>query len=243
MHKKFLGSLFTFLISSFIFAQETEIKSNFQFPAIYLNSELSVKKYHAESKVNILGNLGVSFDFNQLEVSTLILGEKNIYDTNTSIIYTPLSKDKFDVGLHTIFHTETELKTYLDLDFLLGGFFSIHGAEHFIFEFSSFYMLKTTQVFYIKENCPWFITNSMAASLNFICPINDLWTVGFEFSSYNKTKFNLFITPFFTLYGSYNISENLKLHCDFQVNYIDMFTLSANINNIVFSAGADWRLR
>lgn len=241
MHRKFLAVILAIFSSALIFAQNsTSADGDLQ---IYLNANLSVKKYIHIPQTALQGNIGCSLYLPDWKMTELISAEKNMLDSFSSVMYLPLSTNMFSLGLHSILHTETEFQTYQDFDFLTGAYFSFHGAKHFIFEASAFYMLKATQIFYIKENFPWLFTNSLAAKLNFLCPINDLFSAGFEFSSYNETKFNSFITPFFTLYGNYNITDDIKLHCAIQANYIDMFTLSANLNNITFTAGADWRLK
>lgn len=215
----------------------------FYAPEIYLNVEGTMRSLLNYPETVFAGNLGCTAVLEHWEIAALACLEKNMFDFSTSCIFVPVITDSMDLGVNVILHTETEYKTYLDIDLLLGGYFAVTDSSHFIFDASIFYFQKHTHIFNIIKNRPWITTNDLALDLDFRFPINDYFTLGFEISSFNKTKFNSFLTPFYTFYVNYDMFENLTLNFNTQINYIDMFTLSGNLTNISLSAGVDWRLK
>lgn len=234
--------LFTIFTSAFLFAQENET-APIDTPEIFLNAEYGIKSFINYNDVDLLGNIGCTADLNRWEFTALLCAEENMLDYSTSVLFLPLVTNTIDLGIHTLFHGELEFNTYLDLDMLLGLYFSAQAGSHFIFTSSFYYFRKSSLIFQISKNTPFLNSNTMAVELDFKCPLTPESAVGFTISSFNKTKYNSFITPFYTLYSSYDITDKITVNLALQINYIDMFTLSGNINHITVSSGIDWRLK
>lgn len=255
----FIFIIFAVLFSSgFLYAQEkapfAEIEEineivipvgpeQFSNQEVYLTAEVCMRSYLNYPETNVWGNIGCTADLEQWELTGLICAEKNMLDFSVDALFVPIVTKNIDLGLHSILHTEIEFGTYVDVDFLFGGYIAHQYSPKVLFDGSVFYLMKTSHIFLLLKNRPWIVLNNLAVDLDFRFLCTPEFLCGFEISSFNKTKYNSFITPFYTLYIKFNVSKNIALNFNTQVNYIDMFTLSGNVNNITISTGVEWRVK
>lgn len=238
---KLLLTLTTLFFATNLFAQtENELQNKTEF---YLSAEACIHSLVNYPENVFCGNVGCTADFEQFEICALTCFEKNLFDFSASCLYVPLITNIIDLGANVIVHTETEYKTYVDIDILLGGYAALSPSPHFILDLSLFYFQKYTHIYVTENKRPWFMLNNFAFDLDFRFPVNDFFNLGLEIASFNKTKFNSFFTPFITLYVNYDMFKNITLNFSTQLNYIDMFTLSGNLANICVACGIDWRLK
>lgn len=243
MRKNFIFFiLFLFIAIGPVFSQETET-TDLDTPEIYLNSEVALKDYFSYPKTSMLANVGCTINFDRWKISQLFLLDDNMYDYSSSVLFLPIITKDLNFGFNTITHFEFEKEYYFDIDFLLGLYCSIQTGKHLIITSSFYYLRKSSLIFNISPDNNFLITNTMAVTLAFNVPINDKTTAGFEISSFSKSKYNSFITPFYSIYGNYNVTDNIAIKSSVQISYIDMFTLSANINHLLYSIGLDWRIK
>lgn len=170
------------------------------------------------------------YDQKELYISTGIRLFQESLDMTHEAIYWPTLFEKHNIGTGTIFHYYDYYNIFTELDILTGLYYKFDNQKRFTFTAAWLYFLKNSFIEIGTDKRLNIANNNMAAKLGFeFRPVNK-FKVNFDFSSYSQYRYMLFFAPDFNLKFSFNLSENFTTGLEFDVQYVDLFTLSANFN-------------
>lgn len=214
------------------------VPNNFQY---FAEVDATINCSSQFNSADFLSSVSFGADTSVLKSKFSLCAGHDDFDITLNAVYAPFFTDyNFNLGINSYFHTEFCFKTYTDLDLLFGLYFSKQFTKLFYFESSVFYMHKGSQIKAIKKDIPWLNTNTMAVQLDFDFTINDDINCGFILSSFDRYKFTSFISPYWTLYGNYNINDSLSAGMEVEFSYIDQFTISGNLHSVGFTSYLVW---
>ena len=172
--------------------------------------------------------VGLRFDFKKFDVS--YWG-----------VYAPTLWNRFSPGITLINHLSFYYDEYLEFDFLVGPHIAYKPFKWFDFFFDFMYQFKSTTIYAIADKVPSVISNCPAFNLTFNFHIIPELSIDLTFSSYNFFKYYLFFSPNMTLGLKYSANEHYDARLFAEIQYVDMFTLSANLNRFTTGASVCWR--
>lgn len=166
----------------------------------------------------------------------------NIFDFSSEFVYWPTFFRVLNVGVGSIFHINCVPKNFIETDFLIGGYLKYQPAKWFYVSLNFLYMLKNSHIYISDSETFRLKNNDKAFDLNFsFFPISPLH-IYFNFSSYTQYKYMLYASPVFALGVSYRFPQKISVGLSADVQYIDFFTLSANLACVNFKAFVDFRI-
>lgn len=168
----------------------------------------------------------------ELNVTTGIKLNSESLDFTTSAIYYPTFFSCLNLGIGSIFHTNYTKKNFFEMDNLIGLFIKYNLKEKIIISSNIMYMYKVSMILINDNNDFIKLKNNNLAigfSIEYV-PISRLSFL-FSVSSYSYYRYMLFFAPDFRLTTSYLISNMFEIGTEAEIQYIDMFTLSANFNS------------
>ena len=177
-----------------------------------------------------------SITFDQKEI--LIFGGMRFFqesfDLTQEWIYWPTFFENHQLGTGAIFHYYDMYRLFREFDFLPGLYYRYDNHRWFKFTGSLLYFRKDAYIDFSGENAIHIGNNNLAAKFSFeIRPVNK-FQISLDFSSYSLYRYMLFFAPDLNLKFSLNLSKNFTTGLEFDVQYVDLFTLSANFNCISF---------
>ena len=182
-------------------------------------------------------------DFTELDLSLGAKFHPDSYDITTKAVYWPTLFNHFNAGIGSILHFTETYDIYSEIDFLSGLFFKYHTNKLFDISFNMLVFEKASHIYAIDDSIYWLTNNNMALGLETNFYISKIWRLYFDFSSYSYYRYMLFFAPDFKLGVIYNLSKNFALGTEFEAQYIDMFTLSANFNSATFRSYIQMELK
>lgn len=179
--------------------------------AVDLSAELNMKE--------LVCNFGNKFQAGQVDVTT-------------EAIYWPTLYNRFNVGAGNIFHFIHYGDTFVELDYLFGFYGAYHTEKKFDCMLNLLYHGKAARIFAIKDQVPWLTNNSFAFKTQFNFRPVDPLLLSLSISSYSQYRYMLFFAPDFCLGAEYKCLDMFAFGGQVEIQYIDMFTLSSNLNSI-----------
>lgn len=155
--------------------------------------------------------------------------------------YTPFSWYFLDGGIRLINHCTFCPDIYSEYDLLPGLFLKLTPADWFTFSLSYLYQLKSSKVYALEGAYGNIISNDMGFDLNAAFHITNQLETTLSFSSFSFFKYYLFLSPVSSFSISYEVLPDLLIALTEQVQYIDFFTLSANLDELSTSLSLSWR--
>lgn len=179
-------------------------------------------------------DLSSVFDQKELIVKAGIQVFPETLDITHEINYCPTLFKYFNVGTGIILHYRNGFDSFSEIDFLTGLFFKYDSLKKIDASFSILYMRKSTAIKTNDGHLPWFGDNDMALKFGFGYRPIDRVSIEFTLSSYSFYRYMLFFAPDFEIKVSVRILPKLSAGAELGMQYVDMFTLSANMNSARF---------
>lgn len=183
--------------------------------------------------------LSFAVDAAALKSEVNVANTYNQINFTLNTAYAP-KMNNFNLGVNTYIHSQTKYDVYTLFDFLIGAYFSKQFTDLFYMDASVMFMDNLSQINANKNHMKWLNTKDIALKLLFDFTVTDKLNCGLKLSSFNDYKYNLLFTPFVNFYCDYSITNSLAVGSALEFYYIDMFTLSANLNSVNFSTFVKW---
>lgn len=176
----------------------------------------------------------ISADLNMREIQANagFLLQPSQVDFSTEVVYWPTFFNCFNAGVGTILHFVSCHDIFTEVDFLSGVYLSYHTPKKFDCMLNFLYHGKSARIFAIEDDVPELKNSSIALKTEFnfrpIKPLNLCLSV----SSYSMYRYMLWFAPDFSLSADYKFLDMFAVGGQIEIQYIDMFTLSSNLNSI-----------
>ncbi len=176
----------------------------------------------------------ISADLNMREIraNAGFLLQPSQLDFSTEAVYWPTFFDCFNAGWGTIFHFVSCSDIFTEVDFLTGVYLSYHTPKKFDCMLNFLYHGKSAHIFAIEDDVPALKNSSIAFKTEFnfrpVAPLNLCLSV----SSYSMYRYMLWFAPDFSFSADYKFIDMFAVGGEIEIQYIDMFTLSSNLNSI-----------
>lgn len=176
----------------------------------------------------------ISADLNMREIQANagFLLQPSQVDFSTEVVYWPTFFNCFNAGVGTVFHFVSCHDIFTEVDFLSGVYLSYHTPKKFDCMLNFLYHGKSAHIFAIEDDVPELKNSSIAFKTEFnfrpIKPLNLCLSV----SSYSMYRYMLWFAPDFSLSADYKFLDMFAVGGQIEIQYIDMFTLSSNLNSI-----------
>lgn len=154
------------------------------------------------------------------------------FNFTTDAIYWPTFFKYFNLGVGSTFHILVRDKEFTEIDLLSGVFFKYSNLDWIEVQMNCSFFAKFAKIYAIDNSVPWLKNNNIAISIEVKAYPLSLLEVYLSFSSYSYYRYMLWFAPDLRFGASYKISSLLKIGTEIELQYIDMFTLSANCNSI-----------
>ena len=153
-------------------------------------------------------------------------------DFSTEIIYWPTFFNCFNAGVGSIFHFVHCNDIFVEFDYLSGVYLSYHTPKKFDCMLNFLYHGKAARIFAIQDDVPWLKNSSIAFRTEFnFRPVSQL-NLNLSVSSYSMYRYMLWFAPDFSFSADYKFFDMFAVGGQIEIQYIDMFTLSSNLNSI-----------
>lgn len=173
-------------------------------------------------------NLMAGFSLSQFQVLTGIQAQTSIFDFSGSLIYAPTFFNQLSIGFKSLFHLKHYAAEYLEIDFMQGLYAMYRLNRRLAFDSDFSLHMKFSQIYSIEDSMPWVKSNSFSFRFETLFnPIADL-TMSLGVASYTMFRYNLFFAPNYWLGAEYQFADMFSIGTKALVEYVDMYTLSAN---------------
>lgn len=226
--KKIFGILLFFAFNFFCDAQNI----NFFTSKIEktLTGGLTFRHLSDFSMENAAADICFSADMKELSFNSGFKLQSGIFDFTTQARYAPTIARHFNVGVMSTFHINVYSDIFSEIDFLTGLYLKYDTLKHFKISSGIFYFYKEARIFSIADKIPRIYNHNLAKYIEFcFAPIQNL-SLYMNIASYTYYRYTLYFSPDLKLGGEYRFSDWLSLGNEWDFQYIDMFTLSANYN-------------
>lgn len=173
-------------------------------------------------------------NMNQLLMNAGMKVQPSQFDFSTEAIYWPEFINCLNVGFGTIFHTNYYHDIYCEIDFLAGVYAKYRTPEKFDCMLNLSLMTKQARIFAIEDKVPWLGNNTIAFRTEFNYRPIDKLDIFLMLGSYTQYRYMLFLAPDFKIGAEYAFLPVFSLGGQVEIQYIDMFTLSSNLNSVDF---------
>lgn len=173
-------------------------------------------------------DFSAAFSLSQFQCSVGMQFQPSVFDFSTYFIYSPTFFNHLNVGVKSLFHTKHFTAEYLELDLLVGLYAMYRLNRYLAFDSDFMFHLKLSKIYSIEDSMPWIKNNSFAFRFEAFCnPVQRL-TLGLGVSSYSMYRYNLFFSPDYWISAEYKFVDFVSVGTKALIEYIDMYTLSAN---------------
>jgi len=163
------------------------------------------------------------------------------FNLTNDITYAPTLFNVWNLGIRTINHFNWTYKTYLEDDFLIGGYTKYQPLPCLYISASVLYQIKSTNIYELRDSRKNLISTCPAVET--VIDYNPLDWLDFtlSISSFTFTKYNLFFAPNTRLNIEFKVNPFLYIGIGGEVQFVDFFTLSANFNRFSSDVNVTWR--
>lgn len=228
--KKLIIGAFFLIFSGAIFAEKVNFFSKDY--SLSFQNGLSLENGSDFAPVTQSVDFSSYLDYHELFFSSGFKILPESMDFTTKAIYWPTLFNHFNTGVGTIFHLQDYHDTFLELDFLNGIFFKYDSLKVFSVSANFLHLYKAAKIYNLPKKYQWIVNNNnMALDVNFNFQITNSWNLYLDFASYSYYRYMLFFAPDIKLGANFHFSKTFVIGTEIEGQYIDMFTLSANLNS------------
>ncbi len=223
-----------FIFSSKLISEVPFKKVNFYSPKMKWAVTNGLSFENGADFAPMTSSVDISVDLNMNEIKANIgsLMQPSQVDFSTEIIYWPTFFNCFNAGVGMIFHKMDYSKLFSEYDFLTGFYLSYHTKNKFDCMANFLYHGKAAKIEAIEDDVSLLKNSSIAfkTEVNFrpIKPLN----LNLSISSYSQFRYMLFLAPDFSFSADYKFFDTFSIGSELEIQYIDLFTLSSNLNSI-----------
>lgn len=171
-------------------------------------------------------------DMKELQMNAGFKFQPSQLDFTTEAIYAPTFFDRVNFGMDMVIHTNYYHDVYVEVDYLVGPYAKYYTAKKFDCMLNFLYFSKNARIFAIEDKVPWLKNDTIAFKTEFNYRPVDWVNIFLAISSYSQYRYMLFFAPDFKLGAEFDILPVFSIGTQVEVQYIDMFTLSSNLNSV-----------
>lgn len=203
-------------------------------PVFYLVNGITLENGNDVVPQTTLLDMSLTADMDQLKLMAGGQFQLSIMDFTTSAIYAPTFFNHFNFGGKTVLHFKYYHDLFFENDFLSGLYFRYFTGKRFSVAADFMYHHKAAHIFEIKNDVFWLCNQNVAFKVDFdYVPVSRL-LINFSIASYSDYRYMDFLAPDFKFLAEYKINKVLSAGFYTEIQYIDMFTLSSNLNTVDF---------
>ncbi len=177
-------------------------------------------------------DLSVDLNMREICANAGIFVQPSQVDFSTETVYWPTFFNCFNAGVGSVLHFVHCNDIFVEFDYLSGVYLSYHTPKKFDCMLNFLYHEKNSRIFAIKDDVPWLKNRSIAFKTEFnFRPISQL-NLNLTISSYSMYRYMLWFAPDFSFSADYKFFDMFAVGGQVEIQYIDMFTLSSNLNSI-----------
>ncbi len=144
--------------------------------------------------------------------------------------FLPEITQRLSFGPAMTVHYQNYYRYFSEFDFLAGMVFRHDTRHHFSTRLSVMYLRKGAKIKIDDGRLPWLYNNNMAMGFSVEVRPCSIITLNLDLASYSYYRYMLFLAPDISLKISLRATENFSVGIQSEIQYVDMFTLSANFN-------------
>lgn len=211
-------------------------------PVFYLVNGITLENGNDVVPQTTLLDMSLTADMDQLKLMAGGQFQLSIMDFTTSAIYAPTFFNHFNFGGKTVLHLQYYNDLFLETDVLSGLYFKYFTGKRFSVAADFMYHHKAAHIFEIKNDVFWLCNQNFAFNVDFTYKPFKRMILDFSVSSYSAYRFMNFFAPDFRFSAEYKFSKVLSTGFVAEIQYVDMFTLSSNLNTVDFGLYAKLEL-
>ena len=141
--------------------------------------------------------------------------------------YLPLQLKSFSLGLQSGYNMNLLIDYCAENNVVLGSTLYAGKQNGISAVFDCSYLLKLTDFYKLHNIVPLIIDHTLAVSLSVQASLSEFFLLGLNISSYDMFYYPLFFNPYYEIEGTWLINPQFKIKGSLEVQYSDMFTLTA----------------
>lgn len=224
--KRFAITFLLFIFCSAFYAKPVQWIS----PETHLTLQSGVT-FETDKSLNLDSvpvNFSAQFDMTQFSIFAGFQVQPSIFDFTTYLCYAPTFFNHLSAGFKSLYHFKRYSAEYFENDFLEAFYLKYRINKYVAFDSDFAFHIKVTNIYSIEESLPWIKNYSFAFNFETLFnPIENL-TIKSGVSSYTLYRYNLFFAPNYWLSAEYKFANLVSIGSKALVEYVDMYTLSAN---------------
>lgn len=179
---------------------------------------------------NAAADTSVALDMKEIAAAAGFRLQNGIFDFTAQAAYAPTIAEHFNVGIQSVFHVNAYSDIFTETDFLCGVYFRYDTLKRFSLSAHISYLYKEARIFAIADAVPRIYNHNLAHALELsFRPLSAL-TLSASLASHTCYRYPLYFSPTLKFGGEYRLFDWFALGGEWSVQYIDIFTLSANFN-------------
>lgn len=201
------------------------------------------KVFDLKSNSSALPDLALSLDAHTREVF-VTAGLESCSDklgVTVDAAYTPFSLFFVNGGVRLINHYTASYDIYSEYDLLPGLYLTLTPSDWATFEFTYLYQYKTSRIFALENARDNLISTGIGFEHSMTFRPLDQLSLTLSHGSFSLFKYYLFLSPVVSLNATYEVIPDLFIGLTEQFQYIDFFTLSANLHEMSTCLSLSWR--
>ncbi|HAH62153.1 MAG TPA: hypothetical protein DCL73_08670 [Treponema sp.] len=211
--------------------------------AVVLNNNTGFSPY-VDSQHLIIPSYVVSYKLEtpQLFGETGFRFSAKTVDFTTRAVYWPLFWNRLNAGVGITYHFLAYDKIFFEQDVLAGLFFR-YKHRAFTMTADVDYFRKWTRIYAVQEYIPWLTNNSLAVNTRWSWFVLEHLDFYFSISSYSTYQYLLFWAPDFMTGFDWRFPYGITAGAEFNIQYIDMMTLSSYLAGIELRLFTRWEFK
>jgi hypothetical protein len=163
-------------------------------------------------------------------------------DFMTRAVYWPLFWNRLNVGVGLTYHFLAYDRIFFEQDMLVGLFFR-YKHRAFTTTADINYFRKLTRIYAVENYIPWLMNNSIAVNTQWSWSVFDCLDFYFGISSYSTYQYLLFWAPDFMTGFDWHFPHGISVGAEFNIQYVDMMTLSSYLDSIELRMFTRWEFK
>lgn len=163
-------------------------------------------------------------------------------DCTTRAVYWPLFWNRLNMGVGLTYHFLAYDKVFFEQDILAGLFFK-YTCRSFTTTTDINYFRKWTRIYAVQNYISWLTNNSLAINTRWSWSVLDRFDFYFGISSYSEYQYLLFWAPDFMTGFDWHFPHGIITGAEFNIQYIDMMTLTAYLDSVELRLFTRWEFK
>lgn len=163
-------------------------------------------------------------------------------DFTARMVYWPLFWHSLNAGAGVTYHFLDYGSVFFEQD-LLAGLFVRFARKSFSLTTDVDYFYKWTRIYAVQDYIPWITNKSLAVNSTWSWFVLDHLDFYFSISSYAAYRYLLFFAPDFMTGFDWRFDNGVTAGAEFNLQYIDMMTLSSYLASVELRVFTKWELR